>query len=382
MLKLTVPRVSASGLAALLISSATWADMDVASSNETRVAPATGNNSLAMMLALEVNKPPGGGAPGGGHPGGGNPGGGHPGGGNPGGGHPGGGHSVVIKHPPHTIPNTKPSHFSNPHTVGNLNKAKQNIGSIHHSTNVTNYIQGKNTGFASKYNVNLQAKYNVYRPYYGNNAFRFYYSGWYSHGFSGGYYYPIRPWWGIHEYFYYPTIYWLYNDLGEGDIPYYQAVYGSEYASCPVQTFEYARVYFPTDTMRDLGVEMSALQPARQCNFRAAMLTMTRSLRQQISDLIAANFTFGEYSVIVNHYENLQNQALVVEGFVDQGTIHVAFKGFLDLVNPSQTTVFIPKSQDPTASELNVLDDLNARIRKLGGNPDQVNLEPETGVNP
>ncbi len=386
MLKLTASRISLSSFAALLISSATWADIS---------AETNSDNSLSPSQALEAldaggGRPggghpggghPGGGHPGGGHPGGGHPGGGHPGGGHPGGGHPGGGHPVVITHPGHTIPHTHPSHLGNPHTVNNINHAKQHIGSIHHSPGVMTHMHGKNQWFGNKYGGALQVKYNSCKPYYNNNQYKFYYSGWFNHGFCGGFYYPVRPWWGINEYFYYPTIYWLYVDIGNDDIPYYQTVYGNEYNSCPVKAFEYARVYFPTDNLRDLGIEMSALRPALQCNFRSAMLTMTESLQAQISDMLAASFTFGEYSVVVNHYENLQNQGVVLEGFVDQGDLHVAFKGILDLVNPDNTLVFLPKGQDPTAAELNLLDDMNDKIRSLGGNPDQVNLEPEN-VNP
>ena len=85
----------------------------------------------------------------------------------------------------------------------------------------------------------------------------------------------------------------------------------------------------------------------------------------------------GFSEIVVNHYENLQNQSIVIEGFVDQGELHVAFKGVLDLVDPAQTLVFLPKGQEPSAAELNLLDDMNAKIRKLGGNPEVVAAEPE-----
>ncbi len=258
-----------------------------------------------------------------------------------------------------------------------MTHAQQYVGGIHWNQGIKNHIGGKNHWFVNNYYNTLQARYNSCRPYYYNDNYRFFYSSWFTFGFCGGYYYPVRPWWGIHQYFYYPTVYWLYNDIGSNDVPYYQTVYGSDYNSCPVSVNEYARVYFPTDVMRDLGVEVSGLSAARQCNFRTAMTVMTRDLQAQISEMIAASFTFGEYEVIVNHYENLQNQAIVVEGFVDQGQLHVAFKGTLDLVNPSNTMVFLPKGQEPTGAELNKLDDMNKKIRLLGGDPNKVALEPE-----
>jgi len=258
-----------------------------------------------------------------------------------------------------------------------MTHAKNHIGGIHWNASTKNYIQGKNQLFVNKYYSGLQGRYNHFQPWYHNNNYRFHYSAWYRHGFCGGFYYPVRPWWGIHQYFYYPTVYWLYNDVGSNDVPYYSTVYGSDYNSCPVTANEYTRVYFPTDVMRDLGVEVSGLPAATQCNFRVAMTTMTNDLRASLSDMIGAPFTFGEYEVIVNHYENLQNQAIVVEGFVDQGELHVAFKGLLDIVTPNNTLLVLPKGQEPTAAELNRLDDMNKKIRLLGGNPDQVALEPE-----
>ncbi len=282
-----------------------------------------------------------------------------------------------MTHPGHTVPHTKPSHWSNSYSSHNLNHAKSFYGGKNWGAHTKNYIGGKNQWFVNKYYSHLNGCYNHFRPYYGNNAFRFYYSSWFNFGFCGGFYYPVRPWYGIHQYFYYPTIYWLYNDIGQNDIPYYQEAYGSEYASCPVQANEYARVYFPTDVMRDLGMEISGLSPAVQCNFRTAMSLATKNLQAQISEMIAASFTFGEYEIVVNHYENLQNQSIVVEGFVDQQDLHVAFKAVLDLINPAQTLVFLPKTQEPTAAELNLLDNMNQKIRLLGGDPNSVAQEPE-----
>src|SRR5262249_31711645 len=156
---------------------------------------------------------------------------------------------------------------------------------LKHTDHVKTYVHGKSSWFQHKYGVYLQNHYNKCKPYHYNNQFKFYYSGWFKHGFCGGFYYPIRPWYAIHEWFYYPVIYWLYVDLGPQDIPFYQEIYLNEYPSCPVKAFEYARVFFPTDSLRDLGIEMSALKPAIQCNFRESMLRATKSLQQQLSEL-------------------------------------------------------------------------------------------------
>ena len=123
----------------------------------------------------------------------------------------------------------------------------------------------------------------------------------------------------------------MYAENQSEQVPYYQTVYGTEYEQCPVATNDYARAYFPTDSMRDLGIEISGLSAAVQCNFRAAILKARQDLQGEISMMIAATFQFNEYDIVVNHYENLQNQAVVLEGFVEQGSIKVAFKMVLDL---------------------------------------------------
>ena len=63
---------------------------------------------------------------------------------------------------------------------------------------------------------------------------------------------------------------------------------------------------------------------------------------------------------------------------MDQQDLHVAFKAVLDLINPAQTLVFLPKTQEPTAAELNLLDNMNQKIRLLGGDPNSVAQEPES----
>ncbi len=80
--------------------------------------------------------------------------------------------------------------------------------------------------------------------------------------------------------------------------------------------------------------------------------------------------------VTINHYENLQNQAIEVEGYVDMGSTALAFKALIDLNDPSQTMVFVPTTQDPTDTDLATLDAMNARIVALGGDPMTAEQEP------
>ncbi len=231
--------------------------------------------------------------------------------------------------------------------------------------------------FSNRYHNWLATRWGVCNGYYHNNAFRFYYSGWFNFGFCGGYYYPVRPFWQMDMYYYYPMIYWLYVDITDGDVPYYETWYGPDYPSCPVDSFKYRRAFYPTDTMRDLGIDMSALPADAQCRFREAMVNMTDSLVAKVSGVINASFTLHEFDIVVNHYENLQNQGVTLAGYVDRDNIHVPFQAFLDLANPSATSVFVPTTQEPSSSQLNELEEQNDQVTNLGGNPNVIDIEPE-----
>ena len=60
--------------------------------------------------------------------------------------------------------------------------------------------------------------------------------------------------------------------------------------------------------------------------------------------------------------------------------VNVAFKAILNLNSPANTVVFAPANQEPTAEELNKLDKVNTQVKALGGDPYQVDLEPENVV--
>jgi hypothetical protein len=84
----------------------------------------------------------------------------------------------------------------------------------------------------------------------------------------------------------------------------------------------------------------------------------------------------------VNHYENLGNTGVVLEGFINHDDINLPFKAVLDLVTPSNTSVFIPTSDEPIQTDIDQLDRLNNQVKNLGGDPSQVNDEPENLVTP
>jgi hypothetical protein len=100
-------------------------------------------------------------------------------------------------------------------------------------------------------------------------------------------------------------------------------------------------------------------------------------LRQELSSLLTAEFEFADYSVVLTRYENLQDKAIVLEGFVEQGELKKSFKGFVDLVDAQKSVAFVPNSFEPTPEELAELGEMNQRIVDLQGDPYAANEEPE-----
>ena len=282
--------------------------------------------------------------------------------------------------PSHVITHKGLSHLGGGHTRNNLNGAYRRASGLRYSTGVNNRLYGFRNRYFSTHQNYLQRRFGVCGGFYRNDVYRYHYSRWFNHGFCGGYYYPVYPWYNIHNYFVYPMINWLY--VQTVDTEYYQTWYGTDYNVCPVTAFPYATAFFPTQQMRDLGMEMSGLNATLQCGFRSAMVIMTKSLVQLVANQIAASFVLADSDIVVNHYENLGNTGVVLEGFINHDDINLPFKAVLDLVTPSNTSVFIPTSDEPIQTDIDQLDRLNNQVKNLGGDPSQVNDEPENLVTP
>ena len=167
-------------------------------------------------------------------------------------------------------------------------------------------------------------------------------------------------------------LYWLYNSAVDAE--FYSDWYGP---SVTITPFPYAGAFYPTDDIRDMGVEISSWDADGQAHFRSSMDNFASSLAQAISLAVGPGFTFEANDIVIDHYVNLQNQAIVVEGFVDRGDLHLAFKALLNIADPSQTMVFVPTSQEPTPADLATLKAMNDRIVQLGGDPYTADVEPE-----
>lgn len=282
--------------------------------------------------------------------------------------------------PAHVVVNEKPSHLNNPITQQNLHHAvtwnQQFINAANNAQwvhQINGYQQQYHRQF---YNYNVH-RFNVYGHYWQSNHYHNWYNAWYHWGFYGGFWYPVRPFYAIENYFTYPVVQWFFVD--QAIVPqYYSNYYVSQPALPPAcsETFPYKNIYFPTDTLRDLLVEVSGLPQELRCNFRAAVISMTSQLKDDVSNYFAVHLVFQPDDIVINYYQNLQNNAIVVAGFVNQNKINMAFEALLDLQNPNESIIFAPEGQTPTEEQLQVLNQLNERIKSLGGDPFTAQQEP------
>ncbi|MBY0370450.1 hypothetical protein K2X33_07175 [bacterium] len=279
-------------------------------------------------------------------------------------------------YPAHRVTHQNPSHLERKITRDNLTNAHNRALGVRYSMASNQRLANWQRSYDGNHNANsyLRNRYNVCGSFYASDAYRFHYSNWFQHGFCGGYYYPVRPAYNISAYFYYPIANWMYAP--DVDVDYYRQWYGGEYDNCPVTAFQYARGFYPTEQIRDLGTDMSALNATLQCGFRTAMTNMTAQIVQLVSDQIGEAYQLQDSDIVVNHYENLGNAAVEMEGFVNQDNINLPFKAVLDLVTPANTYVFVPQGDVPTPPDLIQLGKVNDAIKAAGGDPMSVDDEP------
>ncbi len=259
------------------------------------------------------------------------------------------------------------SHMRSDETQKNIHEARirsQNTQNIIinktdiQSVTITKNITHVTNVYVNNYQNVVIERSRIYNNYYHEpqKVYRNYYSSYYDHGFRGGYAYPVRVDIAIHQHFWNPLVLWMFDDSNNND--FYCRYYGNSYCySYPVRPFRYARVFYPTDTMRDLAIEVSGMSYYRHTYYRTALETLTDKLNSQISNYVSGRFYFGPNDIVINHYRNLGFGQVMVEGFVDRGSLHVAFKGHLDLENPYNSSVFVPTISDysPVAAGIAVL---------------------------
>ncbi len=291
------------------------------------------------------------------------------------------GRPILHQDPPKTVPHpTQPSHMDNPITRGHLNDAQDHQQDVwQRNPTKANHVMPYEQKWRGEFDRRDHDRGQQLVGYYRDNIHRYYYSRWYDHGFYGGFWYPVRPSYDIYAYFAYPEVFWIfYVDPDDNDYwNVYWPIWDDEPAPVRPAPFPYAGVFYPTDTMRDLAIEVSAMNDFERGNFRLALSNFVGLLQQEISDQLVQPIELQQYEIVVNHYQNLQDQAIELEGFFDRPGLQFSFKALLDLQDPQATMVFVPSSQDPTGSNSAILDAINQRIVQLGGDPYTADEEPE-----
>lgn len=282
--------------------------------------------------------------------------------------------------PPKVIPHKLPSEQENPLSKGHIDGAGAHFKTVgQRDPGAVRHLPAFETRYKDEFRKPITNRGAVFTKYYGQDHYRYYYSKWFAHGFYGGYWYPVRPCYDAYNYFEYPLLFWLlYSDNDDGD--YWSGYYPGWYYDQPIpptpQEFPFAGVFFPTDTLRDLGMEISMLDPVLQNNFQTAIIDFLSDAQDDISAQLQEPIQFEQFDVVVNHYQNLQDEAIVIEGFANVEGVNYAFKAFLDLVDPNNTIVFVPSQQNPDGSDTTKLDEINQRIIDLGGDPYAADQEP------
>ena len=261
-----------------------------------------------------------------------------------------------------------------PYSRENRRRAYENVLRVWGNPNLQNRFNYLKREYDSRWGKDIHNRGEQYRLYGNNPHYHDYYNQWWDKGFYGGYYYPVHPCNDVSKFFSYPMVYWFYGQ--SDDSGYYSDYYDpQDYAQYPVEPFQYADDYYPTDELQQMAIDVSGMPADQQANFRSDMTSLTATLEQLISDRLGLSYTLSDNQVVVTYYENLQNQAIVFEGFVDQAAddssqeLHLPFKALLDLNDSSQTALFVPNSADPSNDDLETLNWINDRITQLGGDP-------------
>ena len=229
-----------------------------------------------------------------------------------------------------------------------------------HHTNI--YVNNYRTTVVNRYTY-----VNNYRNY-GHSR----YVAWHSHGFRGGFYWSVRPYYDINTYYWNPSVAWLY--ISDWDDHYYRSWYESDYDRYMDlrRPYRHVGIFYPTEEIRDLSVDVSMMYVSEQINYRRGLEVLGDRLQSELSSRTYGTARLGRYDVVVNNYQILPGDTgVVVEGYVAHDRAQFPFKALLDLREPSFTRVFVPDAWDgygsPNSSKLYELRMLNERIEYLGG---------------
>ena len=173
----------------------------------------------------------------------------------------------------------------------------------------------------------------------------------------------------VNDYFWNPAFFWFYADEEMWNDDYYVAWYGPVYGQYPRfhERFRRPRVFYPTLAFAELTTGVSTWEAQRQLVFRDAMSQLTVLLEVNLSSELGTQVVLDQGSIEVDHYQLLQG-AVVIDGIASVNGQGYAFKSFLDLNNPNNSSVVVPAlAEQPGMSDINAVNALNARIIQSGG---------------
>lgn len=282
---------------------------------------------------------------------------------------------VVIADPEYAIKLTEPSQRRNAWTLRNFRLANETLAE-HRRIDLSAFavVDERAGRYRAAYGPRWRETGERLVGRYANPAYRYFTARWLAKGFFGGYFYPVRPEDDVTGYFDYPIANWLFS--GAADRELYRAGVDATVTAYPVETFPYAGAYFPTETLRDLAVDASGLPPWRRATFREGLVAVTDQLAALVSARAKERYQFGDGELVVTHYENVRNEAYVIEGFIDGDALQVPFKALVDLDGASLCAAYAVFEPDPAAQGTDVLDWMNERILQLGGDPYTAYAEP------
>lgn len=288
-----------------------------------------------------------------------------------------GGQPIQKTEPVSVVRHTRPSHLEQADTQKNLNAAKAYATKVwnEHSDLRARLDLDRNSYYRNSLN-RARAQYNRVRNYSQNSYYKYYYSAWHKVGFISGYFHPVRFAQDVYNYFGYPMVRWLY--VKAVDPALLTVWYADDLAKYPYNELSHLGCFLPTDTLRDLAKDLNGREVEAQANFRAGMEILGTELSAQISEHLVASYALAENDIVINQYQNLGSEAVVLTGFVDRANLHVAFKALIDLTDSSKTVVFVPRAYQPDNADLSRLEAINDRMKAAGLDPLQAQLEPRS----
>jgi hypothetical protein len=148
------------------------------------------------------------------------------------------------------------------------------------------------------------------------------------------------------------------------------------------QPFKYNGVFYPTENLKQLLVAVSAMPIDKQVEFRRAIVKFKERLEDKVSAVTGKAIRLSKGDIVLTHYSLIGlDDGFTLEGFVSANGKPYNYKGFIDLVTPRNSDVFVASNMNrkPANDEIAALKKLNNAITAAGG---EIAPEGEAGESP